>query len=113
AGAPRPPPAPPPPPPPPPPPRCAAPVPRRTGQATPAHSLLISAADEIRPTRDAAPAQLSMYGTLLAVAAYTAAVDGNRADAHELITEAAATPARLGHDANHPHTAFGPTHTAP
>src|SRR5262249_22127297 len=89
--------------------RCVATVLRRTGQATTAHSLLISAADEIRPTRDASPTQLPMYGTPLAAAAYTAAVDGNRADAHELITEAAATAARLGHDANHRHTAFGPT----
>jgi hypothetical protein len=49
-----------------------------------------------------------MYGTLLEVAAYTAAVDGNRPAASELISEASATATRLGGDANHRFTAFGP-----
>lgn len=53
-----------------------------------------------------------MYGSLLTTAAYTAAVDGNRSGAHELIGEAAVAAARLGRDANHRHTAFGPTNVA-
>ena len=51
--------------------------------------------------------QLSMYGTLLQVAAYTAAVDGNGGAAREFIDEAKATAARLSSDANHRFTAFG------
>jgi hypothetical protein len=49
-----------------------------------------------------------VYGTLLQVAAYTAAVDGNRAAAHHLIAEAKAAADRLGRDANYRFTAFGP-----
>jgi hypothetical protein len=49
-----------------------------------------------------------MYGTLLEVAAYTAAVDGNRRAASELIGEAQAAATRLGRDANYRFTAFGP-----
>ncbi|HEY9474854.1 MAG TPA: helix-turn-helix transcriptional regulator, partial [Mycobacteriales bacterium] len=89
--------------------RSVATVLRRTGRAAKAHNLLVTAATDIQPDGKTSPAQLSMYGTLLQVAAYTAAVDGNRAEAHDLITEAAAAAARLGHDANHRHTAFGPT----
>jgi tetratricopeptide (TPR) repeat protein len=89
--------------------RALATVLRRTGRAATAHTLLTRAARDIRPDPKATPVQLSMYGTLLAVAAYTAAVDGNRDHAHELITEAAATAGRLGADGNHRYTAFGPT----
>jgi hypothetical protein len=53
-----------------------------------------------------------MYGTLLEAAAYTAAVDGNRSAASELIGEAKASATRLGGDANHRFTAFGPTNVA-
>jgi transcriptional regulator with XRE-family HTH domain len=81
---------------------------RRTGRRAKARELLISAATETEPTGHATPDQLSMYGTLLEVAAYTAAVDGNRAAASELIGEASAAAARLGRDANHRFTAFGP-----
>jgi transcriptional regulator with XRE-family HTH domain len=89
--------------------RSVATVMRRTGRPTPARALLIDAAGDITPGRNATPEQLSMYGTLLQVAAYTAAVDGNRTEAGELITEAQAAATRLGRDANHRHTAFGPT----
>ncbi|MGI5201603.1 helix-turn-helix domain-containing protein [Spirillospora sp. CA-108201] len=85
---------------------------RRTGRPDRARALLITAADDITPGHGAAPEQLSMYGTLLQVAAYTAAVDGDRAEAGELITAAHAAAARLGYDANHRHTAFGPTNVA-
>ena len=50
-----------------------------------------------------------MYGTLLEVAAYTAAVDGNHGAAAEYLGEATVTADRLGHDANHRFTAFGPS----
>lgn len=92
--------------------RGIATVMRRTGHPDRARALLIIAADDIDPGRGATPEQLSMYGTLLQVAAYTSAVDGDRDQAHELITAAHATAARLGHDANHRHTVFGPTNVA-
>ncbi|MEV5704870.1 hypothetical protein [Actinoallomurus sp. NPDC052274] len=89
--------------------RSVATVMRRTGRPGRARALLIDAADQIAPARAATPEQVSMYGTLLQVAAYTAAVDGDRAQAHDLISEAAAAANRLGRDANHRHTVFGPT----
>ncbi|GAB3969903.1 helix-turn-helix transcriptional regulator [Actinoallomurus acanthiterrae] len=89
--------------------RSVATVMRRTGRPGRARSLLVEAADDIAASAGASPEQLSMYGTLLQVAAYTAAVDGNRAEAGELIAAAQTAAVRLGHDANHRHTAFGPT----
>jgi hypothetical protein len=74
--------------------------------------LLIHAARDIEPGGDPSPDQLSMYGTLLEVAAYTAAVDGNRHAATELIGEAKTTATRLGRDANYRFTAFGPANVA-
>jgi hypothetical protein len=88
--------------------RAVATVLRRTGRRAKAHDLLLSAANAIEPGRDTTPEQLSVYGTLLQVAAYTAAVDGNRATAHHLISEAKTAAARLGRDANYRYTAFGP-----
>ena len=85
---------------------------RRTGRAAAAQDLVLRAAGAIDPAGDATAAQLSMYGTLLSVAAYTAAVDGDRSAAHDLIGEAATAATRLGHDANHRFTAFGPTNVA-
>ncbi len=92
--------------------RSIATVMRRTGRPDRARALLIDAADDLTPGHGPASEQLSMYGTLLQVAAYTAAVDGDRAQAHELITAAANAADRLGRDANHRHTAFGPTNVA-
>jgi transcriptional regulator with XRE-family HTH domain len=88
--------------------RAVATVLRRTGRRATARELLALAARDIEPGGHASPDQLSMYGTLLEVAAYTAAVDGSRSSASELIGEAQATATRLGHDANHRFTAFGP-----
>jgi len=88
--------------------RALATVMRRTGRRARAHDLLISAARDIEPRGHATPGQLSMYGTLLEVAAYTAAVDGSRGAATELIDEAQATATRLRPGANHRFTAFGP-----
>jgi transcriptional regulator with XRE-family HTH domain len=92
--------------------RVVATVLRRTGRPARARQLLLSAVRDIEPQRSASPAQLSMYGTLLEVAAYTAAVDGNRSAASELIGEAKASATRLGGDSNYRFTAFGPTNVA-
>jgi transcriptional regulator with XRE-family HTH domain len=88
--------------------RAVATVLRRTGRRAKANDLLLSAATAIEPGRDTTPEQLSVYGTLLQVAAYTTAVDGNRATAHHLIGEAKTAATRLGSDANYRYTAFGP-----
>ena len=88
--------------------RAVATVLRRTGRPAQARELLISAARDVEPGGNASPEQLSVYGTLLEVAAYTAAVDGNRHEAAEFIGEAKAAAMRLGGDANHRFTAFGP-----
>jgi hypothetical protein len=85
---------------------------RRTGHATAGQQLILTAAHGLEPGPAATPDQLSMYGTLLATAAYTAAVDGNRHTAHELIGESAGAAARLGYDGNHRFTMFGPTNVA-
>jgi hypothetical protein len=80
---------------------------RRTSRPARARDLLTSAAQAIEPGRHPDPAQLATYGTLLQVAAYTAAVDGNRQAAAELIGEAAAIAARLGTDTSHRCPTFG------
>lgn len=92
--------------------RAVATVLRRTGRQGKARDMLLSAAHDIEPTGRTSPEQLSMYGTLLQVAAYTAAVDGNRAAASEYIGEAQVAARRLGRDANYRHTAFGPANVA-
>jgi transcriptional regulator with XRE-family HTH domain len=92
--------------------RAVATVMRRTGRRARARELLISAAADIEPRGHATPGQLSMYGTLLEVAAYTTAVDGSRAAATELLDEAQAAATRLGRDANYRFTAFGPANVA-
>lgn len=92
--------------------RSIATVMRRTGRPGQARALLIDTADTIAPGHAATPQQLSMYGTLLQVAAYTAAIDGHRAEAEELIAAAGDAARRLGHDVNHRHTAFGSTNVA-
>jgi transcriptional regulator with XRE-family HTH domain len=89
--------------------RAVATAMRRTGRTDSAQDLLLATAHQIEPHGDASPEQLSMYGTLLQVAAYTAAVQGNRHNANHLITEAATTAHRLGTNTNHHFTAFGPT----
>jgi hypothetical protein len=81
---------------------------RRTGRRGTARDLLIAAAHDIEPGGRASPDQLSVFGTLLEVAAYTAAVDGDRHAASHFIGEAKAAAARLGRDANYRFTAFGP-----
>jgi transcriptional regulator with XRE-family HTH domain len=82
---------------------------RRVGRPAQARGLLDRAIRDMEPGPHATPAHLSVYGTLLETAAYTAAVDGSRRDAGELIGEARDAAARLGSDANYRHTAFGPS----
>jgi transcriptional regulator with XRE-family HTH domain len=89
--------------------RAVATVLRRIGRRAKARETLLSAAYDIQPVGRVSAEQLSMYGTVLEVAAYTAAVDGDRLAASELIGEAKAAAARLGQDANYRFTAFGPT----
>lgn len=81
---------------------------RRIGHRTQARELLATAAAEIEPSGAVNSDHLSIYGTLLAAAAYTAAVDGDRNAALEFVTEAKSTAARLGHDATYRFAAFGP-----
>jgi len=92
--------------------RVVATVLRRTGRPAQARDLLISAAQDVEPGGHAIPDQLAAYGTLLETAAYTAAVDGNRRAAAELIGEAEKTAARFSRDANQRSAAFGLTHVA-
>ncbi|WP_101787216.1 transcriptional regulator [Nonomuraea indica] len=54
------------------------------------------------------PDDLSIYGSLLLRGAIAAANTGNRHNTAELLDEAAEAGTRLGHDANHMWTAFGP-----
>ncbi|MFC5187612.1 helix-turn-helix domain-containing protein [Actinomadura harenae] len=89
--------------------RAQAVVLRRTGRRTQARDMVLDAARSIEPDGHASDEQLSVYGNLLQVAAYTAAVDEQRHTAHEYIGEAARIARRLGHDANLRHTAFGPS----
>ncbi len=82
---------------------------RRSGHAHTAQSLIVGTAEALQPDLHQGPDHLSVYGALLITAAYTAAVDGDRSGAHTLINEAVDAARRLGADANHRHTAFGPT----
>jgi len=82
---------------------------RRAGHAETAQRLLVDTATSLQPDLRRGPDYLSVYGSLLSTAAYTAAVDGDRDTARTLIGEAVDTAARLGADGNHRFTAFGPT----
>jgi len=80
--------------------RAVATAMRRTGHPDRACDLLIRACHDIDASGQPDPDELAMYGTLLNVAAYTAATAGNRRAAAEYIEEASAAATRLG-----PHTA--------
>jgi hypothetical protein len=82
---------------------------RRAGRADTAQRLVVDAAAALQPELHRGPEYLSVYGSLLSTAAYTAAVDGDRATASTLIGEAVDAAGRLGADGNHRFTAFGPT----
>lgn len=82
---------------------------RRAGHAETAQRLVVDTAASLHPDLHRGPEHLSVYGSLLSTAAYTAAVDGDRDTARTLILEAVDTATRLGVDGNHRFTAFGPT----
>lgn len=81
---------------------------RRAGRPETAQRLVIDAAAALQTDLNGGPEYLSVYGSLLSTAAYTAAVDGDRDTAHTLIREAVDAAGRLGADGNHRFTAFGP-----
>lgn len=80
------------------------------GEFEQAAALARAAADRLEPElSDATPEHLSVYGTLLLIGAVASSRREDRADTTAFLTEADQTAARLGHDANHLWTAFGPT----
>jgi hypothetical protein len=88
--------------------RAVATAMRRASHSGRACDLLILACHDIEPAGRPGPDQLAMYGSLLNVAAYTAATAGNRRAAGEYIAEAAAAAARLGPATSRRQPAFGP-----
>jgi transcriptional regulator with XRE-family HTH domain len=61
---------------------------------------------------DASPEYLSVYGTLFLAGSMAAARADDRATVQDYLKEADEAARRLGHDANHMWTAFGPTNVA-
>ncbi|GAA2751079.1 helix-turn-helix transcriptional regulator [Kitasatospora cinereorecta] len=61
---------------------------------------------------NASPTYLSIYGTLFLVGSMAAARLDDRSAVREFLAEADRVAQRLGHDANHMWTAFGPTNVA-
>jgi transcriptional regulator with XRE-family HTH domain len=80
---------------------------RRAHHPDRAEDLLLRACRDIEPGRTAGPEQLATYGTLLTVAAYTAATAGNRDAASQYMTEAATAATRLGTARSSRQPAFG------
>jgi transcriptional regulator with XRE-family HTH domain len=80
------------------------------GHFAKAKELTISAAGVLEPgLGNASPAHLSLYGALLLKSAMAAAYQGDSISSRALLNEAGSTAGRLGVDANHAFTAFGPT----
>jgi hypothetical protein len=80
------------------------------GHFAKAKELTISAAGVLEPGLGrASPAHLSLYGALLLKGAMAAAYQGDPITSRALLNEAGSTARRLGADANHAFTAFGPT----
>ncbi|MGH3695203.1 MAG: hypothetical protein ACRDRX_14655 [Pseudonocardiaceae bacterium] len=82
---------------------------RRAGRTETAQRLVIDTAATLQHELRRGPEYLSVYGSLLSTATYTAAVDGDRDTAQTLISEALDAAGWLGVDGNHRFTAFGPT----
>lgn len=82
---------------------------RRTGRTQTAQQLVVDTAAALQPQLNKGPEYLSVYGSLLATAAYTAATDGDRDTAHTLTGEAVDAARWLGADRNDRFTTFGPT----
>jgi transcriptional regulator with XRE-family HTH domain len=84
-----------------------------TGRYSEATQLVRNGADYLQPhIGDASPDYLSVYGTLLLVGSLAAARNEDRQGSQEFQREADTTASRLGADANHLWTAFGPTNVA-
>ncbi|HEY8524613.1 MAG TPA: hypothetical protein VIL48_06605 [Acidimicrobiales bacterium] len=83
------------------------------GRARAATRLTEKTADNLRqqltPTSQRGA---SIYGTLLLAGAMAAARAGDRRATHDYLDEADGYARRIGHDANHLWTAFGPTNVA-
>ncbi|MFE5582144.1 helix-turn-helix domain-containing protein [Kitasatospora sp. NPDC056531] len=83
------------------------------GRLTAAEELVTSAASSLKVTLDNTdPAHLSVYGTLFLVGSTAAARSEDRNTVREFLAEADRVAQRLGRDANHMWTAFGPTNVA-
>ncbi|MEU5543564.1 helix-turn-helix transcriptional regulator [Streptomyces sioyaensis] len=84
-----------------------------TGRYETAVSLVNDAAGVLEPGLAAAsPAFMSVYGTLFLTGSMAAARAEDRATTQAFLREAQTVAARLGGDANHMWTAFGPTNVA-
>ncbi|MDP9608862.1 helix-turn-helix domain-containing protein [Streptomyces demainii] len=84
-----------------------------TGRFETAVDLVNDAAGVLQPgLGQASPAYLSVYGTLFLTGSMAAARAEDRATAQTFLREAEETAGRLGADANHMWTAFGPTNVA-
>ncbi|MFF4041614.1 helix-turn-helix domain-containing protein [Streptomyces sp. NPDC001816] len=83
------------------------------GRFDAAVQLVSDAADYLRPAlRDASAEFLSIYGTLFLAGSMAAARADDRATTRAFLAEADQAAQRLGRDANHMWTAFGPTNVA-
>ncbi|WP_067973022.1 helix-turn-helix domain-containing protein [Nocardiopsis trehalosi] len=83
------------------------------GQPATAAQMTKRAADYLHDRLDGSDVRLlSVYGTLLLPGAVAAARAGDRATARTYLDEADRAARRLGTDANHVWTAFGPTNVA-
>lgn len=84
-----------------------------TGRFETAVELVNDAAGVLQPgLGQASPAYLSVYGTLFLTGSMAAARAEDRATAQTFLREAEEAAGRLGADANHMWTAFGPTNVA-
>ncbi|MGX1757840.1 helix-turn-helix domain-containing protein [Streptomyces lydicus] len=84
-----------------------------TGRFTAAVQLVGDASDYLRPgLESASPDFLSIYGTLFLTGSMAAAHSEDRGMVQSFLTEADQAARRLGRDANHMWTAFGPTNVA-
>ena len=82
---------------------------RRAGDVDTAQRLVADTAAGLQPELNRSPAHRSVYASLLATAAYTAAGNGDRGTASTLIAEATDAAGRVGADGGNRRTSFGPT----
>ncbi|MFE0533848.1 helix-turn-helix domain-containing protein [Streptomyces nigra] len=80
-----------------------------SGEVADSLELARSTIAHCRPGDDASPEHLSAYGALHLAAVIAAVRDSKAPTAWDLLREADQIASRLGRDANHFHTSFGPT----